>query len=608
LSAGLGLALLSPAATAAPPSVVFILLDTTRADRLGAWGGPNPTSPHLDALARSGVRFAAHFANAHATRPSMPQLMTGRYYHQNILRAFRPGDQPREFPFSAPDPTAVLLPEVFREAGYQTIAVSSHPWVARQSAFGQPFDSFDLLPAAPIRGHAGAAEVVDRGLALWAARDRARPTFLYLHFMDAHMPRFLPEAEPRFPVPGYDWHARFRPDGEPAFDRARRSWSRFDASDFTPDDRRYFAAVYDTLVAYLDEHLGRLFAALRREDPALSRTVILVVADHGEELGDDGRVDHGDSLTDAVQHVPWIMAGAGIPAGQVVTRITENVDVMPTLLSYVHVPLPPGTHVDGRAQLGADGTPCPGCAKAAAFYAWEDYSGIRRRREMLRMNPAGSVRARCDGPLEGFTLAGASRHVLPATARSLPPLRRRLDWRLGPLERRYLATRYRRADRGVLLRTEYWRLDGTPALVCSPLNEGTSASTFRTPGWLAGDRGIALLHRRSGEEPLHASVDLPDGDYAVELATVPIAPMPWLFGFAHWRRRGFENDHPRAFIPIGTARASGGRLEFVVSPDQASGSRILGVRAIPQGVSPLPAAPGPDAEELRRLRALGYVR
>ena len=88
---------------------------------------------------------------------------------------------------------------------------------------------------------------MDRGLALWAGRDAARPTFLYLHFMDAHMPRFLPEAEPRFPVPGYDWRARFRPDGEPDFDRARRSWNQFDASDFTPDDRRYFAAVYDTL-------------------------------------------------------------------------------------------------------------------------------------------------------------------------------------------------------------------------------------------------------------------------------------------------------------------------------------------------------------------------
>src|SRR5262249_48615510 len=160
----LGLLFLARLACAAPPSLVFFLLDTTRADRLGAWGGPNPTSPQLDALAASGVRFAHHFANSHATRPSMPQVMSGRYYHQNILRAFQADDHPREFPFSRPAPPAVLLPRVLRDSGFQLIAVSAHPWVARESAFGEPFETFDLLPAEANHGHAGAAEVIDRAL------------------------------------------------------------------------------------------------------------------------------------------------------------------------------------------------------------------------------------------------------------------------------------------------------------------------------------------------------------------------------------------------------------------------------------------------------------
>ena len=607
LAAACALTRLSGVALCAPPSVVFLLLDTTRADRLGAWGGPNPTSPNLDALAASGVRFASHFANAHATRPSMPQLMTGRYYHQNVLRAFRPEDQPREFPFSTLDPTAVLLPAALRAAGFQTLAVSSHPWVARQSAFGEPFETFDLLPAAPGRGHADSAAVVDRGLALWASRDRTRPTFLYLHFMDAHMPRFLPDGEPRFPVPGYDWRARFRPDGEPAFDRSRRSWSRFDASDFTPDDRRHFAAVYDTLLAHLDEQLGRLFAGLRADDPALARTVLVVVADHGEELGEDGRVDHGDSLADGVQHVPWIMAGAGVVPGRVVTRITENVDVMPTLLAHLGIPLPPGTRVDGRAQLGRDGAPCSTCAKAAAYYAWEDYQGIRRRHHVLRVNLPGSVRARCDGAQPAFVLDGERRRPIPVTAAVIPALRRRLDWRLGSLERRFLATRYGPADRPVVLRSTYWRLEGAPRLACSSLNEDTPAAAFRAPGWLAGDRGVALL-RRDGTEPLRASLALPDGDYRIELAAVPIAPMPWFLGFTRWRKTGFEKDQPTAFVTVGSARASGGQLPVVVDPEHAAGFRILGVRATPEGVALVPPSPGPDAEELHRLRALGYVQ
>src|SRR5262249_35966256 len=164
-------------------------------------------------------RFAAHFANSHATRPSMPQLVTGRYYHQNILRAFTPDDHPREFPFSRDDPTAVLLPALLRTRGFQTLAVSSHPWVSPESALGKGFETFDLLPVAAGGGQAGGGGGVDLGWAAGQRRAGRRPPFLSLRFMAAPMPRFPPGGEPRFPVPGYDGHRRFRPDGEPAFDR-----------------------------------------------------------------------------------------------------------------------------------------------------------------------------------------------------------------------------------------------------------------------------------------------------------------------------------------------------------------------------------------------------
>ncbi len=599
--------IVSPALGATPPpSVVFLLLDTTRADRLGAWGGPHPTSPHLDALAASGIRFARHYANSHATRPSMPQLMTGRYYHQSILRPFRPDDHPREFAFSRPDPTAVLLPRILRDAGFQTLAVSAHPWVAPKSAFAEPFATFELLPAPAPRGHADAAQVVDRALELWRARDLARPTFLYVHLMDPHMPRFLPDGEPRFAVPGYEWRRRFRPDGEPSFGRERRDWNRFDASDFTPDDRRHFAAVYDTLIAHLDDHVGRLLAALRADDPELTRTVVVVTADHGEELGNDGRIDHGDSLADAVQHVPWIMAGAGISPRHVVHRLTEHVDVVPTLLAHLRIPQPPGTRVDGRPQLAGDGGPCAGCAKAAAYYAWEDYRGVRRRRHLLRQNLSGSLRTRCEGELLGFTIDGDRR--VPLAGDRLVGLRRLLAWRLDPLERAFRASRYGPADRRVLMRSDFWRVggDGDPALPCLRVDEETPASAFQPGGWLATGRGLALLDR-DGAPRIDAAVDLPDGSYGVELATVPIPPMPWVFGFARWRKAGFQKDKPSVFIPHGLAQAEHGVLRVSIPPDLALGTRVVGLRLTPAGARPDAGAPAPDEEHLRRLRALGYV-
>src|SRR5262245_55345762 len=119
-------------ASAVPRTVVFLLLDTTRGDRV-------PTiTPALERLAADGVRFARHYANSHATRPSMPQLMSGRYYHQNVLREFTPDEHPREIPFSRPDPTSILLPELLQRSGWQLLGVSAHPWVTANSAFGRP--------------------------------------------------------------------------------------------------------------------------------------------------------------------------------------------------------------------------------------------------------------------------------------------------------------------------------------------------------------------------------------------------------------------------------------------------------------------------------------
>src|SRR5437870_13571004 len=194
-------------------SVVFIMLDATRADRLSSFGNPHPTTPTLDRLAAAGALFRRHFANSHATRPSFPQLMTGRYYFQNILRAFVPNEHPREFPFSQGDPTAAFLPAVLRARGFQTLGVSAHPRCVAASDLGRQFDRLELVGAEATRGYADARDVVDRAGAVWLARDRSRPVFLYVHLTDMHMPRYLPEVEPRFPLAGYDWRRRVKPKG-----------------------------------------------------------------------------------------------------------------------------------------------------------------------------------------------------------------------------------------------------------------------------------------------------------------------------------------------------------------------------------------------------------
>jgi arylsulfatase A-like enzyme len=612
LGSGLALTLLvagpwaaASARAADKPDVVFLLLDTTRADRLGVYGNPRPTSPALDALAASGVLFERHYANSHATRPSMPQLASGRYYHDNVLRSFEPQAHPREFPWNRPDPTAVLLPALLRDAGYHTLGVSAHPWVVAESPFGSGFASLELVPFADKDGHGDATQVVERGLALWAARDRTQPTFLYLHFMDAHLPRRLPPGRPNFLDPSFDWQRRFDDGSWPTFDAGRRLWSRADATDFTLADRRHMVDVYDTLLQWMDEHIGQLVAGLRRDDPELAHTLIVVTADHGEELGEQGRLEHTDTLGDGVQHIPWIMAGAGIVPGQRLARFTENVDVMPTVAATVGVPLPVGVVVDGRAQLRPDGRLRDDAGRDAAAFAWETYRGLRSDGHLLRARPAGALDTHCEGPRALYRVQGPFRHALAPARRPwlTGRLERALGARLDAPERTFLASRYGTPTGSVTLRAEFWRLPDGTTLGCRRVGPTTTADDLDVAGWFWTGRGVALL--AGDAPPLPVSLPVPDGTYEAEVTLRSLGWMPWLWGFDGWRRR--FRDGPNERIALGAVTARDG-VATVAIPPANDHRHVLGVRLTPAGTAP-GGRPEPrvDDEQQKRLRALGYV-
>ncbi|MCW5891814.1 MAG: sulfatase [bacterium] len=603
----LGLLVVGPgvAYAAGRPDVVFLLLDTTRADRLGVYGNPRPTSPALDGLARDGVVFERHYANSHATRPSMPQLASGRYYHENVLRSFEPQAHPREFPWNRPDPTAVLLPALLRDAGYRTLGVSAHPWVVANSTFGAGFASLELVPFEDADGHGDATQVVDRALALWDARDRSLPTFLYLHFMDAHLPRRIPPGRTSFLDPAFDWKRRFDAGSWPTFGAGRRLWSRGDATDFTPADRRHMVDVYDTLLQSMDEHIGRLLAGLRRDDPALARTLLVVTADHGEELGEQGRLEHTDTLADGVQHIPWIMAGAGIVSGQRLARFTENVDVMPTLAAAAGVPLPAGVVVDGRVQLEPDGRLRPEAGRDAAAFAWETYRGLRSDGHLLRARPAGALDAHCEGARALFRVHEPFRHALHPRQRPrlMGILDRTLADRLDAPERSFLAARYGPPNGSVTLRAEYWTLSDQAELGCRPVGPTTTAPDLDVAGWFWTGRGVATL--TDDAPPLPVELHVPDGTYRAELTLRSLGSMPALWGFATWRR-GFR-DAANARIDLGPVTARDGVLMLPIPP--AAARYALGVRLTPAGVAATGAAREPvvDDEQRKRLQALGYV-
>ena len=591
-----------------PPSVVFLLLDTTRADRIGAWGRHDAETPVLDDLARRGAVFLRHHANSHATRSSMPQLLSGRYYHPNVLGPFKTHEHPREFEFNRRDGTTVLLPTVLRAAGYATVGVSAHAWVVAGSELGRQFDVLDLVPFSAEEGHGDGAQVIDRAIALWGARDPTRPLFLYLHLMDMHMPRPLPRG-----VTAAEWDdGRFDAGGEPLFDRERRRWSRADARDFTAADRAHFAWLYDERVRYTDRLLGPLVAAVERSDPGLRRTLFVVTADHGEELGEDGRIDHTQSLADAVQHIPWILSGGPVRPGERASRVTEHVDVLPTLLSLLAIPTPPGVRFDGHAQMTPDGRTCRACGRSVALYAWEEYRGARAGRHLLREERPGSIRARCLGPRLLYRVVDGRQALVPPSRASealTRALARRVAATLDGPERAFEATRYEAPGGSVLVRPEFWRLDADANVRCIPVDMDTPRGFLREPGWLWTARG--MVHGAGAPNgALAVRAQLPDGEYDVEAAAVVTPRAPWFFGYGRWLRKSFLEEMPGTFLKLGRVRAEGGWLRVGLPVTAAEGHHVIGLRATPAGMAPRAFGkndePG-ESEQVKRLRALGYV-
>jgi arylsulfatase len=586
-------------------SVVMILLDTTRADRFGSAGSGRATTPTLDALGREGAQFLRHFANSHATRPSLPQIVSGRYFHPSVLRPFQPDSHPRDYPFLLPDPSARLLTDLVREAGYELLGVSAHPWVDPTSRMGKAFHRLEYRSAPSGRGHAAADEIVDRAIALWDGRPKERPTFLYVHLLDMHTPRWLPGEAPEFLAGEIPWRARFGLDGEPTFGAERRRWDFTDARDFTADDRAVYLAVYDTLLRYTDGQLARLLEHVRRDDPGLARTLFVVLADHGEQLGEEGHLKHGDSLHDAVQHTPLIVTGAGILPGQRIEAFSENIDVAPTVAASMGIDVPAGTF-DGRPLLGRDGKVCDGCGRRpAVFYAWSDYQAVRTHRWLLRVDPPGAPLARCRGgetTLWRVDDAGGRRIVQDRQRTAV--LRRKVERRLGSKARRLEEGLRQQPREPFFVPVEQWRLQDPLQVSCVPIDGGIAAGMLERPGWLLVREGLVVAEGPAAA--LGVTVTVPDGAYDVAAG---VRPLGWLWRWPGLFSRALEALHgedAESFVEIGRLVASHRTLAFRVPVDVATNQRIVNLRLTPAGAD-TKDAPAIDAEHHERLRTLGYV-
>jgi arylsulfatase A-like enzyme/Tfp pilus assembly protein PilF len=286
---------LKPASTATPSSdtaakprnVLLITLDTMRADRIGAYGYAAARTPHLDALAKNGVRFDDATAPAPITGPAHTAILTGLHparlgVRDNVITPLPSG--------------ATTLAEMLSAQGFATGGFVGAFILDRPYGFAQGFETFRGFTRVDSGTEANAertGDTVVNDASQWiGGLDSGKPFFGWVHLYDAHL--------------------QYRPPAP-------------------------FEQTYDGEVAFVDQQVGRLLDAVRAQG-LLDGTLIVVIGDHGESLGEHGEEGHGIFLYDAVLRVPFIVSGSGVPAGLTIGEQVRALDVVPTILDLLGIP------------------------------------------------------------------------------------------------------------------------------------------------------------------------------------------------------------------------------------------------------------------------------
>jgi len=397
----------------ARPNILLIVVDTLRADHLSAYGYARPTSPAIDALAARGVRFDRHRAQAPCTFPSMNSLLTSR----PVETFFGQSQGDMSIPAGV---TSVA--ELLRGEGYITAAFSASPIVRKNpSQFNQAGGfqrGFQLFDDECLWKDARC--VNDRALAALARHRTGEPVFFLLHYIDPHGPYQAPVLgrRKRFARHG----ARRELPPEVRAGESHAAAARLDRGEPAGVDAAgiaHWVDLYDDEIAFEDARIGELVEAFERGAPARG-TVVALAADHGESFLEHGTLAHCRSLYDTEIRTPWIVAGPGIPQGAVRDALSENLDIVPTLLDLAGVAVAESAFA-GRslAALIGSGEAAPARLQTSAFAGWR--AAFDGRHKLMVNETAGELRLfdLVQDPGERADLAPAERRTAAALRRAL---------------------------------------------------------------------------------------------------------------------------------------------------------------------------------------------
>jgi arylsulfatase A-like enzyme len=340
--------------TKQPLNVLLITIDCLRYDHLGCYGYKRDTSPNINKIASRGMLFRQAISNGGNTSNAFPSILASALpplyssEHKTIIKQH------------------TTLAEIFKKAGYHTAAFHSNPFLTRLRNYNKGFDIFDegwgdapwfwksrirvaeialkivsrMVSKKLMNFLSNAANYIDSFLfvsrvghpfvsaeqistcAVSWLKSHNKNFFLWLHYMDAHVPYMPPQ----------EYIKQF---GKKPMSRRKmlKLWhkSRWSPEKLSPAELETVIALYDACVKHVDDSLGWLFSAAGSR---LENTIIIVTADHGDEFREHGKMSHL-TLYDGIIHVPLIIAGPGLKPGSSVSKQVELMDLAPTLVDLV---------------------------------------------------------------------------------------------------------------------------------------------------------------------------------------------------------------------------------------------------------------------------------
>ncbi len=307
--------------------ILLIVLDCVRADHVSAYGYQRPTTPTIDALAKHGTRWTRAYSPSSWTKPSVSSMLTGLYPSAHgVFRGVKSRRHDINTTTDALTTTTPTLAEALSRAGWRCGAFLNNAQLGEYTNINRGFDTY-----VPNGGK------VDRLLAqfdAWLQTELNRPTFAYLHFLEAHWP-YRPRRRHIAEFGGNRDTNCYRDFSAKDYGKLRREMRKGDKK-LSNHELTDMIDMYDGAIRRLDGKI-KIVRAMLDAAGLLDETTIIVTADHGEELNEHGSIGHGQDLSQVLTHVPLIISSPQYSPGNRLTEPVSLVELTPTLLKTVGI-------------------------------------------------------------------------------------------------------------------------------------------------------------------------------------------------------------------------------------------------------------------------------